>query len=118
MDAYPHAAHRCTKYKKPMPDFASITITHTFDDEGASSNTTSDVAPQTWELEYSFTDTDTELAALDTHYKTAQLVEEFQFTEKDGTIVPNVQYKSFESDHDQHKSWIQYRRVVLIRRPA
>jgi hypothetical protein len=121
--AFPFNAGNCTHYFKAQKGWKEVTDIHTYEDFGASANEYSDTAPQRWQLEFKYyTDQPAGaalLAAFDAHWDEARLSDEFQFTEKDGTIIPNVSYEDEpEWSHEANKSWVQVRRVKLIQRPA
>lgn len=103
------------KYSVPPPDYKSITVAHTYEDQGQSFNSTGDTAPQRWILEYNGL-TAAQAATLDAHFASAKFTEAFSFVDRAGATQTNVRYLEYEADHI--KTWVNQRRVVLVKRPA
>lgn len=106
-----------SRYWKPKADYDQVTYEHTFEDKGISVNSVNVSAPQKWEIEFNGLSV-TEAKIWQDHYTLAfHNLNEFPFTEKDGTLQTGVRYLSFDCTHDGHKSWIKTVKCTLIKRP-
>ncbi|HKS27073.1 MAG TPA: hypothetical protein VJS44_04610 [Pyrinomonadaceae bacterium] len=118
VSAYPSkttGGPRWLKYQRLLPDLMDITTIHRYEDKGASFNTTGDVAPQRWIIEYGVLQEAT-AAILDTHHEAAGFTQPFNFTDREGVLHTNVRYLEYEADNPKFDN--QTRRVVLIKYPS
>jgi hypothetical protein len=108
---YPsRTAVRWQKQVLVPPDFSASMSTHQFDDGGVSFNDAGGTI-LTFELTY-YALTEAQCATLDGHYQSARLSNDFQFTDRYGTLHTVTRYKAFDKDFNQIGA--QTRKVTLI----
>lgn len=108
-----------SRYFVPEGDWDGVVYSHIFEDKGASFNSVSVTVPQTWEMDFDGL-TRTEALIFDEHYDLAKgQLNDFSFTDKAGTLHTGVRYTAdgYRRSHDGHKSWMQSRKIKLIKRP-
>lgn len=108
-----------SRYFAPEGDWDGVVYSHVFEDKGASFNSVNTSVPQMWELDFEGLSV-TEALIFDAHYDLAKgQLNDFPFTDKAGALHTGVRYApdGFRRSHDGHKSWIQSRKIKLIKRP-
>lgn len=92
---------------------------HTFEDKSQSFNAVSVTPILVFEIEFNGL-TATEASIFDAHYDLANgQLHSFPFTDKSGDLHTGVRYANdgYKRNHDGHKSWIQSRKIKLVKRP-
>ena len=100
-------------------DWRTVTDTYEFEDGSKSFNEVADVAPVRWEYSVicngmTAAAAKNEADVYEDFFNTVRLVTPFDFTDKFGTVWPNVYVESFEKRHDAHKSWTVFVDFVLV----
>jgi hypothetical protein len=104
-----------TRYTVVPPKYA-VTESPDFQDGGRDRNVDADTPVRMFVIEYN-TLTVAEAAILDAHYDSAYgTALGFNYTEREsGTTYSDVHYEGYE--RSRSKSWVQIRKVTLVRRP-
>lgn len=105
-----------SRFFEPPPDYDAVTTAHEYEDGGKSFNLDSEQQPRSFEISYDGL-SELEAQILDDHYDEAKgQINDFTFTHpRTGEEIEGVHYLSYERSHE--KTWMQTRRVVLIRYP-
>jgi hypothetical protein len=120
-DHNPYISNRYGRFRyfEYPTDYKTVTREHTFEDGSKSKNELSDFAPKRFELVYNFNlrlpGKETNLAVFDRHFEANRFAKPFEFLTKKGILLTNVFYDEYEWSHDGNKSWLQQRRIVLVK---
>ena len=96
------------------PDYKPVTAEHEYADGGVALNNSNEDGILEWEIEYDGK-TVAQCQPLDDHYVAAKLHNDFTFVDRFSVSHTGVRYKDFDKDHT--KTWLQSRRVKLIKTP-
>lgn len=103
-------------YREVPIDWESVSVRHTYQDEGVSVIDRTDTPPQEWDLEYTGLNKE-EVEIFDAFNDAVRRKSTFIYTDVNGIEHTGVRIKTYERTHDGNKRSINNVRITLIKNP-